>query len=369
VVSYEIIHADRLRESLRTGDGIMLAPNHCRYADPLVMGWLAREVRTHVYAMASWHLFNKSWFDAFAIPKMGGFSIWREGRLDRPAIETAVDVLAKAERPLMLFPEGSAHRTNDQLQPLLDGVSFIARTAARRRKKDCDGRVQILPIGIKYVFQGDIHIWAKQSLEDLERRLTWRPRLEADLVDRVARLAEGWLAVKEIEFLGRTQVGSLCERQTRLIDAVLEPMEVELQGEKSTGAYIPRVKALRPLLVPNLLAPETSEPERNQLRQKLQRLDFAQQLAAYPDGYLTRPPVTETRLLETLERMEEDLLDRPRWPGPLHVVIEVGNRLEVPPEKAPRGDVDPLIEGLAESLSEMLNRLQYRSRILDKRAR
>ena len=131
--------AVRCRESLDRGDGILLAPNHCRYADPLVLGWPARELRTHVYAMASWHLFNKGRFDAFAIRKMGGFSIHREGT-DRQSLETAIDILATAERPLILFPEGTTNRTNDVLKPLLDGVSFIARSAARRRAKACGGR-------------------------------------------------------------------------------------------------------------------------------------------------------------------------------------------------------------------------------------
>ena len=98
VVSHECRNLDVFRDSLKRGDGILLAPNHCRYADPLVLGWPAREVRTHVYAMASWHLFNKGRFDSFAIRKMGGFSINREGT-DRQSLETAIDILATAERP------------------------------------------------------------------------------------------------------------------------------------------------------------------------------------------------------------------------------------------------------------------------------
>ena len=98
----------------------------------LVMGWPARILGTHVFAMASWHLFNEGWFDAFAIRKMGGFSINREGT-DRQSLETAIDILANAERPLILFPEGSTNRLNDYLLPLLEGVTFIARSAARRR--------------------------------------------------------------------------------------------------------------------------------------------------------------------------------------------------------------------------------------------
>ncbi len=362
VIGYEIRHAERLAECLKKRESILLAPNHCRYADPLVVGWLAREVKTHVFAMASWHLFNEGWFDAFSIRRMGGFSIWREGS-DRQAIETAVDVLVEARRPLILFAEGSAHLSNDRLQPLLDGVSFIARTAARRRAKENLPRVVTVPIAIKYVFQGDIHAWANQSLEILEERLTWRPRTEATILERITRVAEGLLSVKEVEYLGAAQQGRLAERQEQLVEALLQPIESEYLGKPQAGPAIPRVKALRPRLVPTLLVPETPESLRRVLRRQLHDLDLVQQLAAYPHDYLTQAPVTETRVLETLERFEEDLLDRKRWPGPLKAIIEVGEPIEVPAERAARKEGDPLLDQLAVSLGEMLGRLQHESRL------
>src|SRR5690606_18357668 len=103
--------------------------------------------------------------DRFAIPKMGGFSIWREG-LDRQSLDMAVELLAEARRPLLVFPEGTTNRTNDSLQPLLDGVLFIARTALRRREKADGGAVVIHPVGIKYVFQGDIVAWSDRYLRE-----------------------------------------------------------------------------------------------------------------------------------------------------------------------------------------------------------
>ena len=90
VYSYECRGLENFRSALDRNDGILLAPNHCRYADPLVLGWPAKELKTHLYALASWHLFNVSWFDAFALKKMGAFSIFREGP-DRQSLETAID--------------------------------------------------------------------------------------------------------------------------------------------------------------------------------------------------------------------------------------------------------------------------------------
>lgn len=362
VVDYEIRHAERFSDALRTGDGILVAPNHCRYADPLVVGWLARKVNTHVFAMASWHLFTKSWFDSFSIRCMGGFSIWREGT-DRQSLETAVDILTEARRPLVLFAEGSAHKTNDRLQTLLDGAGFIARTAARRRQKETGGRVQMLPVGIKYAFQGDISAWANASLANLEQRLTWQVRSGQPILERITRVAEGLLAIKEVEYLGKSYDGPLVERQQRLLTAIVQPIEQECVGKTATGSIIQRVKALRPRIVPRLLDPATPAVAHPQLRSWLLDLDLAQQMAAYPNGYLTDAPVTDTRVLETLERLEEDLLDEIRWPGPLKAIIEVGHPILVPPERQPRGEIDPLLAQLNGSLSEILGRLQHEARL------
>ncbi|HIA19751.1 MAG TPA: 1-acyl-sn-glycerol-3-phosphate acyltransferase, partial [Planctomycetaceae bacterium] len=47
VVDHEVRHLDRLSESLRSGHGILLTPNHCRSADPLVIGWITKAAKCH----------------------------------------------------------------------------------------------------------------------------------------------------------------------------------------------------------------------------------------------------------------------------------------------------------------------------------
>ncbi len=345
---------------MRTRAGVLLAPNHCRYADPLAMGWLAREIGTHVYAMASWHLFNQSRFQAFAIRAMGGFSVYREG-LDRQSLDTAVDCLVSADRPLIVFPEGAVFRTNDLLQPLLEGVAFLARTAARKRHKQDGGQVIIHPVAIKYLYEGDIRKAAVPVIEEIERRLTWSQRHCPDLLARMHKIALALLSLKEIEYLGQPQEGTMPERQTRLVDHLLGPLEIKWLGSTQTGKLIPRIKQLRMKIVPNLTkAPITTE-EREELWHDLRAIYLAQQVASYPPGYLT-PPTTVTRILETVERFEEDLTDRSRVHRGLHAVIEVGQALPVPADKAPRDQEDPLMADLRSELQCMLDRLAKEAR-------
>ncbi|WP_218934576.1 1-acyl-sn-glycerol-3-phosphate acyltransferase [Rosistilla ulvae] len=367
VVDYELRNVERLEESLRRGDGIMLAPNHSRYADPLVLGWLAKRTNRHVFAMASWHLFNMGKFNAFAIQKMGAFSVFREG-LDKQSIETAIEILTQAKRPLVLFAEGATFRANDLLQPLLDGASLIARTAARRRQKHGQGRVVVHPIAIKYVFQGDIYEWADRSLTAIEQRLTWEPNRDQPLRKRITRVADGLLALKEVQYLGSPQTGNVIQRQEHLTQALLEQVESKwkTQAVEATdlGSVLNRVKAMRLQMFPQLVNPATEEDRKAEIRNDLRALELAQQLASFPVGYLNEAPVTVTRVLETLENVEEAVFGETSWPGPLKAIVDVGEAIEVPAERAPRQQEDPLMVELAQRLQGMLNQLATEPRLL-----
>ena len=57
VVEVRHEHLERLKASLQAGHGIVLAPNHCRDEDPLVIASMVRAVGRPFYTMASAHLF------------------------------------------------------------------------------------------------------------------------------------------------------------------------------------------------------------------------------------------------------------------------------------------------------------------------
>ena len=363
VVSHECRNLDRFRESISSGNAILLAPNHCRYADPLALGWPAREAGTHVHAIASWHLFAKSWLDAFSIQKMGGFSLFREGP-DRQSLETAIDILTHARRPLIIFPEGTTNRTNDVLQPLLDGVAFIARTAAKRRKKECDGQVVVHPVGIKYLFKGNIHDWGGNAASDLERRLGWRPRHGVDLVERIKSLAEALLATRETLYLGSGQTGPLADRRNQLVEHLLSSAEARFDlGAESSSNPLSRVRRLRSIISP-MLQESSTRQRKEELYHLVDGIEFAQQLYSYPDRYLLTTPVTDTQILETLERMQEGFIGKSTNPNPLHAVIEFGTAIAVNPDKTPKGEGDPLMLQIESQLREMIGRLAREANVI-----
>jgi 1-acyl-sn-glycerol-3-phosphate acyltransferase len=359
VVAYECRHLERLQASLDAGHGILLAPNHSRNADPLVLGWLCRELHCLIYAMASWHLFNQGWFYAWAIRKMGGFSVNRE-TIDRQAINTAIEILETAERPLAIFPEGAVTRTNDRLHALLDGVAFIARTAAKRRAKRSGGKVVVHPIGIKYRFGGDLRASVAPVLGEIEHRFTWPTNPDEPLLDRIARIGQALLCLKEIEYFGRAQQGTFHGRIERLIDRLLGPLEAEWLGARQSGQVVPRVKALRMKLLPDMIEGRVDEAERRRRWRHLSDVYLAQQVSCYPPDYLTEY-FSADRLLETVERFEEDLTDRVRVHGSLKAIIEIDEPIEVSPERDRTAAVDPLMAALEARLGAMLARLARES--------
>ncbi len=363
VVAHEIRHIERLRRSLAAGHAILITPNHPRTADPLAMGWLAVETPCHFHSMASWHLFEHGRLHAWVIRALGGFSVNREG-VDRQAINTAINLLVQGKRPLIIFPEGATSRTADHLQALLDGVAFIARAAAKKRSKQSPpGKVVVHPIAVKYFFGGDIRQCCDDVLTEIEHRLTWQPQRHLPLPERIIKVGSALLSLKEIEYFGQPQSGTIAERLARLIDRLLGPLETEWFGRVQVGHAVPRVRNLRAKLLPDMVGGRLSSEER--IRRWLQLADIylAQQLATYPPGYLVRPSID--RVLEIVEKYEEDITDKARLHGDLKVVLDVGEAIEVSPEHDRRAPVDPLMLQIQQSLQAMIDKLAEESPLLE----
>jgi hypothetical protein len=269
----------------------------------------------------------------------------------------AIDVLAEARRPLVIFPEGVISRTNDRLNNLQEGVAFIAHSAAKQRAAaDRSGKVVVHPVAIRYLFRGDLEATVRPVLDDIERRFSWQPQRHLPLIERIYKLGFALLCLKEMEYFGQPQTGEIADRLSRLIDQLLVPLEKEWLGGHREPTVIMRVKKLRLAIVPDLITGELSEDERKRRWRHLADLYLAQQVSNYPPDYIRTNPTTN-RLLETVERFEEDLTDKAHVHRPIHVFIEVGPAIEVSPTRARGAASDPLMEQIRAQLEMMLDRL------------
>ena len=351
ITDVRLTGGDLLQESLNRGAGVLLTPNHVRLSDPMVLGTLRTQLGVPTFSMASWHLFKQDgWMgkaNAWMMRNLGAFSVFREGN-DRAALSCAIDALVTAERPLVLFPEGVVSLANDNPGPLLEGTAVIARSAAKRRAKLAekdgrtgDGGVVIHPIGLRYEFLDDSVPAAEKVLSRLERRLgKWPDRAVPQFV-RAHQLADALLACREVEFTGAAKSGDIFDRAEDLIEDLLTPTEARLELDPG-GTTVTRVKAIRSAILPTLTDPATPPDRRRRLRRELHAAFIAQQVHfCYPRGYLTADSPPE-RLIETLQRFDEDLNDAAANVGRWRVRVNIGPAIPVTPDR-PRGTADPLL--------------------------
>jgi hypothetical protein len=104
------------------------------------------------------------------------------------------------------------------------------------------------------------------------------------------------------------------------------------------------------------------ESERQRRWQQLADIYLSQQVYSYPPDYVTAQPSVD-RLLETVERYEEDLTDQVRVHGKLHAIIQVGEAIGVDTQRTRNELVDPIMSRIEQQLQGMLNTLALESPI------
>ena len=333
IVDIDAVGLDRIGALLDRGDGVMLAPNHCGRADGLVMLELADRLGRPCCAMAAYQIFvGSAGLRHWLFPRLGIFPVDREGS-DRSAFKAAVETLVGGKYPLLLFPEGEVYYLADRLTPLREGAAAIALSAAK--KCAAEGRTTwIVPIGIKYRFPDDVDPRPAflALMDNLEARLTWRPRVGQPLVGRVYAFAAALLALKELEYLGEAKSGPLKERIVGLWSHILRELEGRRLPRCREVEPLPvRVKDLRHACLEALAKPETTADEAKALRDDLDDVFMAVQAYSYPGDYLSEHPTLE-RVADTLAKLDEDLLrgnDYAPPPAPRRAIVRVGEPIDI----------------------------------------
>jgi hypothetical protein len=338
---------EHLAQSLRDGAGILLTPNHSRWADPVVVAVLGLSIRQYFYYLVSYHLFKMSRRLGLVINRLGGYSILREGT-DRESLRASARIFADGERPIVLFPEGTWFRQNDRLGPLQEGVTLIARQAAKQTTRP----LRVHPVGIKYWFLDDPCPVLHRRLASFETRLGWRPQEELDLVPRIEKLGHALLAVKEVEHFGQAQPGTLDQRIRGLVESQVATQEKFYLGKIPDGPVLERIRRLRQRLVRSLAEAPAGSAEHLRIRQALEQLLFCENLNAHSMQYLRDRPSRE-RLAETVQRIEETLSDEVEVAvGRMGATVSVGPALD-----ARELSSDELMGQMASGIQGLLDRL------------
>ncbi|HEY8666041.1 MAG TPA: lysophospholipid acyltransferase family protein [Tepidisphaeraceae bacterium] len=330
------IHGGEHLRNIPAGDGVLIAPNHSHDSDPHVMIEVGRRMGRQFYFMAAWQIFKMHWgIDGFVMQRMGAFSVDREG-CDRRAVRQAVELLATG-RPLVVFPEGEVYRLNGRLTPLLEGVAFMALTAQREigkregqevqrksyqspvaslqqmpletgdRRLVTPRRVWVLPTAIKYQYADDVLPALEAAMGKLEAHLLLKQQTDAPLPQRIMRLGDVLLTIKEKEKLGHSREGELQPRIHDLIEHLLSKQETAHLKKCPSAETVPlRVKAVRRRMLEIYTDEKAPAEARKEAQDALDDVQLALQLYCYPGDYVLEQPSIE-RMAETIEKFEEDV--------------------------------------------------------------
>ncbi|MEE8458328.1 MAG: lysophospholipid acyltransferase family protein [Phycisphaerales bacterium] len=299
----DIRGAQHVRATLDAGHAVMFAINHPAHGDPFVTFEVMHRLRVRCCYLAAWQVFRGLFgLRGFAFQRLGAFSVDREGT-DLRSFRTAVDILAAGRYSLVIYPEGEVYHLNDQITPLREGAATIAITADRRRRKANASPVRIVPCAVKYFYIQDPTPILESVMTRIEQHLYWRPRPQTPLHERVYRVAEGLLALKELQYMPELGCGSLSERLSALTEHILSGMEQRRLGTSGRGTVAERVKTLRQDVLKAL--PETTPAADDHT--DLDALHLVTQLSSYPGDYLAKQPSIE-RVAETIDKLEEDAL-------------------------------------------------------------
>jgi 1-acyl-sn-glycerol-3-phosphate acyltransferase len=350
----EVRGAEPVRKALDEGAGVLITPNHSFHYDSYVLMEAAEQLGRPPHVMAAWQVFAMGGrFQSWVMQKHGCFSIDREGS-DMRAFRLAVDLLKDSPHPLVIFPEGEIYHTNDRVTPFREGAAAIALAAAKKATR----RIVCVPCALKYWYTTDPTPSLLGLMERLERRLLLRPQSDRPLAERVYRFAEAILSLKELEYLGHPQSGTLPERIGRMKEALLTRLEQRYGLAAGAGTVPERIKEVRRHIIKRQEQADLTDADRKQLADDLEDVFGVVQLFSYPGNYVAERPSIE-RLAETLDKFEEDVLgeELPAIRGTRRVVVSFGEPVEVPRERGRKDAVAYWTDDLEKRVQALLDGL------------
>lgn len=360
VASVSCAGEDAVTSLLAAGDGVMLAGNHADHADPHVLLEVAARCGWKPRFMAAREGFESGKLASYALQSTGAFSIDRDGA-DLSALKTAIETVASRQHPLVIFPEGEIYHRQDSLDPIHDGFAAILLKAAAKMPEN--KKAWLVPMALAYRYPPEIEKTWDDRIGILEFHVRGKTFPGCDPVERLLSIGEAALESHETEYLGAPHPGDpLPSRLATLREKILSDVENRLSLSFPDKSTPERFRSLRGHLRRKLLAdPPPPAGEREALHQEFVHLHRVHQLYSYPGTYLAENPTRE-RISETILKLEEDILDSPRYPvrRTAHVVfdtpVDAASALAAAGGQ-PKAAAANLTRHLTESLTRLLSRI------------
>lgn len=339
--------------------GLLVASNHPSYSDPLIVFEVSRQWGRYCTWMAARELFSRmgGWMGSF-LRRTGAFSVWRGGQ-NQDAAAFVRNTLANHRFPIVIFPEGHTFYLNDVLLPLKPGVAAWAVDTVAEQP---DVPVWIMPMIIKYRYQGDIREPLDRAVSSMERTVLRGaapvPEGEfwARLYLRLHRIADIILSRQERLHEAPPPPGADIDARVQVLCAtIIRRLEIRYMGEEGSGDFFDRSRHLMALL-------KDDDDPQHQKDALVAR--FAWALSTFYAGYLS-PESSPERFAETVQKLMREITHRApitfrarrtahvRVGDPIDVRHAVaGYDLSVPAER--RAAADVVLDHLAARMSDLL---------------
>lgn len=362
ICSVEVQHGDRIGESLNSGAGVLILPNHSFHYDSHAIIEAGIRHGWHTHFMSAWQVFAMAGrLGKHVLQRHGAFSINREGT-DTKAFRQALSILNSDPHALVMYPEGDLYHSNDRVMPFREGAAAIALSASKKSTRP----IHVYPTVMKCFYTKDPTPELAQMMSNLENRIRWRSRPDMPLLDRIYRFGKGFLASKEIEYMGTTHFGELPERLKNLSTFVLEQVRLQHDLKSQGNDIVDQIRNVRGFLIRETekveqeIEQSVSHPE---LEQKLQQLQhhmadmfFVTQLSSYRGNYAVENPTIE-RIAETIDKFEEDIfeLQYPTPRGERHLVVKFGERIDLSEQQFTAVELTQHAESRVQQLMDEVN--------------
>ena len=332
----DVIGGNTIKKSLARGASVLLLPNHSFHYDSHILIEAGLRSGWHTHFMTAWQVFGMSGtLGKHFLQRHGCFSINREG-MDTKAIRHAISLLCDDPHALTIFSEGDIYHSNDRVMPFREGAAAIAIKAAKKSERP----VHVIPCAMKCFYTKDPTPELTLMMSRLEERIRWRPRPDLPLLDRIYRFGRGFLASKEIEYIGAAQPGQLPERLAGLVQFVLNQVRAVHRLNERGSDHVEQIRNIRSFLIREIETIQNEQSNSKNGSQSDERLEhlqrhlddmfFATQLTSYRGNYTSENPTIE-RIAETIDKFEEDIfeLDYPTPRGLRRAVVNFGQVIDL----------------------------------------
>ena len=306
---------------------VVYLPNHSNLDDGLVMFLLSARLGQLFYYIVAYEAFNG--FIGYLMQLVGCYSV-RRGVGDRSSVVQTLKILQQPKSKLVIFPEGGCSYQNDTVMPFRTGGIELAFKAVSKlaKQENVNPDLYLVPISIKYRYQGKTDLQIERSLKGLETALSITAT-ENNFYQRLRKIAEKVLNNLETEYCLKPQTKEdWNQRIARLRHHLLKYCEDKLDLAPATN--LPdreRVYRIQSVLADlSKLNPNSIIDYQHIKLTTVRLLNFD----AIYDGYVADEPTAE-RFFATLDRLEREVfqIDRPKSKGLRKAQIKIGTPINV----------------------------------------